>query len=125
MIILHTLHLLFLYFETPCVLCSPNLDEVSVCFTLFGCRLLLMNFVVSSMVLILSLFLSCSRFFVISVLSLLYVETYAKGSLLLCFLAFIVLLMVFFLLFRIPNLLLLPVIPSCGGLRVIVLGEFV
>ena len=55
MIILHTLHPLFLHFKTPCLVYSPNLDEVSVCFNFFGCCLLLMIFVASSTFLILSL----------------------------------------------------------------------
>ena len=56
---------------------------MSVCFNLFGCCLLLMIFV-ESMFWILSLFLSCSNFFVISLnssgLFLLYAETYVKGT---------------------------------------------
>ena len=35
---------LFLNFKTPCVTCSTNLDEISVCFKIFCCRLLLMRF---------------------------------------------------------------------------------
>ena len=78
---------------------SPNLDEVSECFKFLGCRLLLMIFAVSSAFLILSLFLSYPRFFIStssSELFLLYVETHAKGSSLLCFGGFLVLLIVFF-----------------------------
>ena len=81
MIILHTLHILFLHFKTMYCM-SPNLDEVSVCFKFFGYYLLLMIFIVSNMFSILSLFLSWSRFFDISVnssgLFLFYVEIYAK-----------------------------------------------
>ena len=44
MIILRTSHLLFFYFKTPS-LCFSNLDEIDVCFKLFGCRLFLMIFV--------------------------------------------------------------------------------
>ena len=87
MIILHTSYLLFLHFATLCVVCSPKLDDVSVCLKFFGCCLVLMIFVIPIMFLILSLFLSCSRFFDISgntsCLFLSYVETYAKGSMLL------------------------------------------
>ena len=82
-------YLLNLNFETSCVVCSQNLDAIYVCFKFFSCRLLLMIFFVSGMFLVLSLFLSWSRFFHISVncsgLFLLYAKTYAKGSSLLCF----------------------------------------
>ena len=47
---------------------------------------------------------------------LLYVGTYAKGSLLLCFLGFVVPLMAFFLLIRIPYFHVLLGISSGGGL---------
>ena len=91
MIILYASYVLFLHFEIPCTVYSPNLDEVSVCFKFLVYHLLLMIFVVPSMFLILSLFLSCSRFFIISAnrsgLFLLYIEIYAKGCMLLCFLA--------------------------------------
>ena len=49
MITLHTPHLLILHFETLYISCSPNLNKVSGCFKFF----------------LQSLFLSCSRFFVI------------------------------------------------------------
>ena len=69
--ILHTLHSSFLPFETPCVVCSLNFDEVKEHFKFFGCHLVLMVFVVSSMflipllillllILLLILLLSCS-----------------------------------------------------------------
>ena len=121
------IHRLSLYFETPYVVCSSNIDDASV-FKVFDCRLLLRIFVASSIFLILPWFLN-SRFFVISVTSsglyLLYIEMYAKGSTLLCFGRFIVLLMAFFLLIRMPNLFVLLNIPSGRGSRVILLDEFV
>ena len=50
MIILHTPHILFLHFETPCVVCACQIQMrlVCVCYKFFGC-LFLMIFVVSSM----------------------------------------------------------------------------
>ena len=76
MIILHTQHLLFLHFETPCVVCFPNFDEVNVCLKVFKDFFFVC---VSNMLLILSLFFSCSRFFDISgnspCLFLLFVES--------------------------------------------------
>ena len=47
MLILHIPQLLFLHIETSCVVCFPNLDEVSFRFNIFGCCLLLMLFVAS------------------------------------------------------------------------------
>ena len=44
-------------------MCSPNVDRASVCYKFFGCLLLLLIFVVSSMSLILSLFLIVLDFF--------------------------------------------------------------
>ena len=60
--ILHTTHLLFANFVIPCVVCSPNLDEMRMCFIFIGCIGLFMIFVVSTIFLILSLFLSSSSF---------------------------------------------------------------
>ena len=57
MIIFQTPHLLFLYFETLCVVSSPTLDDFKVCLIFLGewggYRLLLMIFAVSNMFLIL------------------------------------------------------------------------
>ena len=64
-IISDTLHFLFLHLVTPCVMFSLNVEEVNIPLRFLGCLLLLMTFVVSSISLILSLFLS-SRFFIIS-----------------------------------------------------------
>ena len=79
--------------------------------------------------LILLLFLSCLKFFAISVnnswLFFLYVMTYTKVCSLLCSLGLVVLLVVFFQQIPLPYLIVLPAIPSGGGLRVILLGRFV
>ena len=93
-------YILFIFYSCFCDLmrvCSPNIDEVGMCFNFQGCLWLLMILVVPSIFLILSLFLNCSRFFIISVniTDLLYIERYAKGSSLLCFLGVVVLLIVF------------------------------
>ena len=86
MIILYTTNLLFLYFYTPCIVCSPNIDEVNVCFKFFACLLFLMIFVLLFFLfnhcfeVVLDFFIFCSGLF------LLYVETYANGSSVLCFL---------------------------------------
>ena len=66
-IISHILHRLFLHLVTPCVVFSPNVEEVSILFIFWGCLWLLIIFVVSSISLILSLFSFSSRFFIISV----------------------------------------------------------
>ena len=42
LIVLDTRNLLLLHFETLCVVCFPNVDKVSACIELSGCRLLLM-----------------------------------------------------------------------------------
>ena len=81
------MHRLLLHLVTHCVVFSPNvdevgpnLDEVSIILRFLGCLWLLIIFVVSNISLILSLFLSSSRFFIIygniSGLFLLYVATY-------------------------------------------------
>ena len=76
-----TPQILLLHLETPSVVCSSNLDELCVCFKYFSC--LIEWFLLCRVCfLIPSLFLSCSRFFVISMnnfgLVLLYVKTYVK-----------------------------------------------
>ena len=72
---------------------SPNVEEVDILFRLLGCPWLLMIFVVSSISLILSLVLSSSRFFIISVnrfrLFFLWVAVNTKGFSLLCFSSFL------------------------------------
>ena len=66
-IILHTPHLSILHFIIPCVMCSPNEEEVSIFFLRFWfVSGFFITFVMSSISLILSLFLSSSRFFIIS-----------------------------------------------------------
>ena len=68
---------------------SPYVEEVSILLRFLSCLWLLMVFVVSCNSLILSLFLSSSRFFIISENSsgifLLCVAMYASGFSLLCF----------------------------------------
>ena len=44
MIILHTPHSKLLHFETPCVVYSPNLNEVNVCFNVFWLSIAFNNF---------------------------------------------------------------------------------
>ena len=63
MIISHILHRLFLHLVTPCVVFSPNVEEVSILFRFLGCLWLLMIFM-SSISLILSLIAISSRFFI-------------------------------------------------------------
>ena len=70
------LHLVHTHTHTPrCVVFSPNVEEMSILLGFLGCLLLLMIFVVSSIFLILSLFLSCFRFFNSSGLFFLQVTT--------------------------------------------------
>ena len=84
-----TLHQIILHFKTPRAACFSHLGVVNISFKFIVCLFLLRIFVVPGMFLIFSLFISCSRFFAISGnclgLFLLYVETYAKCSTLLCF----------------------------------------
>ena len=66
MITSNTLHRLFLHFGNSSCYFSPNIEEASIILRFLGCLWFLMNFVVCSTSLILSLFLSSFRFFIIS-----------------------------------------------------------
>ena len=58
----HILHRLLLHLVIPCVVFSPNVEEVRILLRFYGCLWLLMIFVVSCISLILSLFISSSIF---------------------------------------------------------------
>ena len=123
MIIFHTPHLLFLLLVTSCVVFFPNVEEVSILFKILSCLGLLMTFVMSRISLILSLFLSSSRFLIISVNSsgLFCKRLRRMPRVFRCyaFSDFVDLFVVLFLLIQIPNLSVLLGIFSGVGLRVI------